>query len=165
MRKTIVSLLIVIGSLIPATTVEAHNIVHTPTNSTLPRMSERRKYQLSAKFIERLAWCETHGNWKDGGNFSGGLGIARTTWLAFGGRQFAPAPHHATKDEQIVVANRIALWGFTRRDGRFMYPVGLSGWGALPCAVPVKIVRRRIDRSLAFSAHETGDPYRDAQAG
>lgn len=165
MRKTLVSLLIVLGSLIPATTVEAHAGEHTPTTTTLPRMSERRKYQLSAKFIERLAWCETHGNWKDGGNFSGGLGIARTTWLAFGGRQFAPAPHRATKDEQIVVANRIALWGFTRRDGRFVYPVGLSGWGGLPCAVPVKIVRRRIDRSLAFSAHETGDPYRDATSG
>ena len=48
-------------------------------------MSERRKYELSMKFIDRLAHCETHSNWKDRGNWSGGLGIARSTWIAFGG--------------------------------------------------------------------------------
>lgn len=165
MRKILVAFAIVLGVLAPSTSTEAKTTHHTTTTTTLPRMSERRRFQLSAKFVERLAWCETHGDWKNGGNWSGGLGIARSTWLAYGGRQFAPAPHHATKDEQIVVANRIALWGFTRRDGRFVYPVGLSGWGALPCAVPVRLVRRRIAHSLAFSAHETGDPYRDAQAG
>lgn len=160
MKKIIVSLLLVAGSLVPASAAEAHH-----SNPSLPRMSERRKYQLSAKFVERLAWCETHGNWKNGGNWAGGLGIARSTWIAFGGRQFARTPDRASKEHQIIVANRIALWGFTRRDGRFVYPVGLSGWGALPCASPVRIVRRRIHRSLAFSAHETGDPYRETGSG
>lgn len=161
MKKTLVSLAIVFASLAPATTTEARNEHHTPT--TLPRMSERRKFQLSSKFVERLAWCETHGDWKNGGNWAGGLGIARSAWRAFGGSQFARTPDRATKEEQIIVANRISMWGFTRRDGRFVYPVGLSGWGALPCALPIRIVRRRIDASLAFSAHETGDPYRETQ--
>jgi hypothetical protein len=156
MNKIIVALAIVIGSLAPASSTEAQ-----PTHSTLPRMSERRKFQLSAKFVDRLAWCETHGNWKDGGNWAGGLGIARSTWIAFGGRQFARTPDRASKEQQVIVANRIALWGFTHRDGRFVYPVGLSGWGALPCALPVRLVSRRIAHSLAFSAHESGDPYRD----
>jgi len=160
MKNRIVALMLVVGVLAPAT-AEA---VEQPAVS-LPRMSERRKYQLGAKFIERLAWCETHGNWTDRGNWAGGLGIARSTWIAFGGRQFASTPDRASKEHQIVVANRIALWGFTRRDGRFVFPVGLSGWGALPCAVPVRIVPRRIPSSLAFSAHETGDPYAGTGTG
>lgn len=160
MRKMIVALLLSAASLIPATPVEAHHIARE-----LPRMSERRKYQLSAKFVDRLAWCETHGDWQNRGNWAGGLGIARSTWINFGGRQFGATPDRASKEHQIIVANRIALWGFTRRDGRFVYPVGLSGWGGLDCARPVRIVRRRIHRSVAFSAHETGDPYRDAKSG
>ena len=151
MRKLFVTSLLFIGLTFPAVEVQAKD---------LPRMSERRKYQLSMKFIERLAHCETHSNWKNGGNWSGGLGIARSTWIAWGGRQFASAPHRATKEEQIVVANRIALWGFTRRDGRFVFPVGLSGWGGLDCARPVRLIRRRIDSSVAFSLRETGDPYK-----
>jgi hypothetical protein len=161
MKKTLVSLSIVIAVLAPATTTEARLEHHTPT--TLPRMSERRKFQLSKKFVERLAWCETHGNWKNGGNWAGGLGIARSTWGNFGGREFARTPDRATKEEQIIVANRVALWGYTKKSGSFKYPVGLSGWGGLRCALPIRLVRRRIDDSLAFSRHETGDPYRETQ--
>jgi hypothetical protein len=153
LRKLFVTSLLFIGLIFPPTTAKAYS-------QELPRMSERRKYELSMKFVQRLAHCETHSNWKDRGNWSGGLGIARSTWIAFGGRQFAGKPHQATKKEQIIVANRIALWGFTHRDGRFVFPVGLGGWGGLDCARPVRLIRRRIDRSLAFSLHETGSPYK-----
>jgi len=153
MQKLFITSLLFIGLIFPPTTAQAQ------TPNDLPRMSERRKYELSMKFIDRLAHCETHSDWKDGGNWSGGLGIARSTWIAFGGRQFARAPHQATKHEQIVVANRIALWGFTHRNGRFVFPVGLNGWGALDCARPVRLIHRRIARSVAFSLHETSNPY------
>ena len=151
MRRLLVVSLIVVGSTCHAQKVDADDVI--------PRMSERRKYQLGSKFIERLAWCETHGDWKNGGNWSGGLGIARSTWRAYGGRRFGSTPDRATKRHQIVIANRIALWGYTRKDGRFVFPVGLSGWGGLDCARPVSLIRRRIDGSLAFSRWETGDPY------
>jgi hypothetical protein len=153
LQKLFVTSLLFIGLIFPPTTAKAHT-------QELPRMSERRKYELSIKFIDRLAHCETHSDWKNGGNWSGGLGIARSTWIAFGGRQFARAPHHATKQEQIVVANRVALWGYTHRNGRFVFPVGLGGWGALDCARPVRLVKRRIARSVAFSLHESGSPYK-----
>jgi hypothetical protein len=153
LRKLFITSLLFIGLMFPPSTAYAHT-------QELPRMSERRKYELSIKFIDRLAHCETHSDWKNGGNWSGGLGIARSTWIAFGGRQFARAPHYATKQEQIVVANRIALWGFTHRNGRFVFPVGLGGWGALDCARPVRLVKRRIARSVAFSLHESGSPYK-----
>lgn len=65
---------------------------------------------------DRLARCETGGDWRDGGEYGGGLGIYIGTWKMYGGREFAPRPQDATKGEQIEVAERIA------QDG-------MGGWG------------------------------------
>jgi len=115
------------------------------------------------EFWDELARCETANNWQNPGRFSGGLGIMNTgtfakgvlggqmgTWERWGGEEFAPTPQEATKEQQILVANRIALWGwevtvdrgeeFSLRHGvpRIYHykkkPVGFGGWGALPCA-------------------------------
>jgi hypothetical protein len=65
-----------------------------------------------------IANCETGGNWSmQGSRFSGGLGFANTTWSSFGGGQFAPNAGQATREQQIVVAERV----YAR--------YGLSGWG------------------------------------
>jgi hypothetical protein len=57
---------------------------------------------------ERVAMCEEGGNWAaNGSRFSGGLGITRANWAAFGGLQYAPEGSEATPDEQIMVAERI----------------------------------------------------------
>ncbi len=57
---------------------------------------------------ERVAMCEEGGNWAaDGPRFSGGLGITRANWYAFGGGAFAPSGAQATEDQQIMVAERI----------------------------------------------------------
>lgn len=66
----------------------------------------------SVKFWEAVAWCETNHDWSNGGYYAGGLGIAKSTWAGYGGRQFAPTAKTATKEEQIIVANRIAFFGF-----------------------------------------------------
>ena len=42
-----------------------------------------------------------------GGLNDGGLGIARVTWIGFGGREFAPNAGLATREEQIIVGQRI----------------------------------------------------------
>jgi hypothetical protein len=65
---------------------------------------------------DRLAHCETGGDWRDGGEYGGGLGIYVGTWKMYGGQEFAPRPQDATKNQQIEVAERIA------RDG-------MGGWG------------------------------------
>ena len=109
-----------------------------------------KKPKATNKFWDKLAWCETNGDWKNGGNWAGGLGIAQSTWYGFGGREFAKSPHLATKEEQIIVAHRISTQGYktikrrSAEDARKMgvpqtykwekYPVGFNGWGALPCA-------------------------------
>ena len=57
---------------------------------------------------ERVAMCEESGDWAaDGGQFSGGLGISRANWIAYGGGEFAPEGAMATEDQQIMVAERI----------------------------------------------------------
>jgi membrane protein involved in colicin uptake len=67
---------------------------------------------------DAIARCETGGNWRmQGSRFSGGLGFANTTWTGFGGREFAPNAGMASREQQIVVAERV----YDR--------YGLSGWG------------------------------------
>jgi soluble lytic murein transglycosylase-like protein len=96
----------------------------------------------SIKYWKKVAQCETAGDWKDGGNWGGGLGIARSTWQGYGGHQFASHPAKATILQQIVVANRIAVLGyqtneFLTLDDRlnntpfFRPAVGFNGWGCI----------------------------------
>jgi hypothetical protein len=87
------------------------------------------------EYWEAVAICESSldgktARWDDGGRWSGGLGIWIGTWVRWGGREFAPSPSLATKTEQIVVANRIAVLGYHF----FSYskqPVGFYGWGCI----------------------------------
>ena len=111
------------------------------------------------EFWDKMAWCETHQDWQNGGQWAGGLGIYTKsefprsnmgTWERWGGEEFAPSPDKATREEQIIIANRIAILGWSKemtrtvedaermgvprewtwhRDG-----VGFRGWGALHCA-------------------------------
>jgi hypothetical protein len=66
---------------------------------------------------DELAHCESGGNWNVVDRFGGGLGIYIGTWHMFNGDEFASNPGYATKDQQIIVAERVYA--------RF----GLSGWG------------------------------------
>jgi len=108
-------------------------------------LTKTPKPKVPLEFWDELARCETGGNWKNGGNWAGGLGIAQSTWQGYGGREFARSPHRATKEEQIIVATRIAITGYQTKDvylqlsdipdKPFFRPaVGFSGWGALKCA-------------------------------
>lgn len=64
-----------------------------------------------------IARCETGGNWQHQTRYDGGLGILHAAWIEFGGREFAEYGSQATREQQIVVAERI--------HARY----GLSGWG------------------------------------
>ena len=69
---------------------------------------------------DQLAQCESGGNWSYGlvsGTFSGGIMFATSTWLAQGGGEFAPYPYMATREQQIVIAERTLASG---------------GWGQWP---------------------------------
>lgn len=68
---------------------------------------------------DELAHCETRGNWATDSvpGFSGGLGFAHGTWTAHGGGEFAEIAADATREQQIVIAQRV---------------LESSGWGAWP---------------------------------
>lgn len=94
-------------------------------------------------FWDDLSHCEVGGNWQDKGAWGGGLGIAVTTWVNYGGREFASHPSGATKREQITVARRVAIYGFQTRHTYltladrlanrpfFRPPAGWFGWGCI----------------------------------
>jgi hypothetical protein len=68
---------------------------------------------------DRLAQCESGGNWaiNTGNGFFGGLQFAQATWEGFGGGAFAPRADLASREQQIIMADRV-LRG--------------QGWGAWP---------------------------------
>jgi len=62
-----------------------------------------------------LARCESGGNWaiNTGNGYYGGLQFSYDTWHGYGGGEFADYPHEATREQQIIVAERLhAVRGF-----------------------------------------------------
>jgi hypothetical protein len=72
---------------------------------------------------DQLAQCETGGDWatNTGNGFGGGLQFMHqssySTWLSFGGGEYAAHPWEASREQQIVVAEKV---------------LASSGWGAWP---------------------------------
>lgn len=68
---------------------------------------------------DRLAQCESSGNWSinTGNGYYGGLQFAQTSWEAVGGLEFAPRADLATRQQQIIAAERL---------------LAIQGWGAWP---------------------------------
>ncbi|MFF1778107.1 transglycosylase family protein [Streptomyces virginiae] len=58
---------------------------------------------------DKVAQCESTGNWQinTGNGYYGGLQIYKPTWDAYGGKQYASYPHQATKQQQILIAEKI----------------------------------------------------------
>ena len=69
---------------------------------------------------DRLAECESGGRWDYppvSGGFSGGIMFHIGTWRAMGGLDYAPDAYQATREQQIIVAERV---------------LATSGWRAWP---------------------------------
>ncbi|MGO3363617.1 MAG: resuscitation-promoting factor Rpf1 domain-containing protein [Corynebacterium sp.] len=68
---------------------------------------------------DRLAECESGGDWSinTGNGYQGGLQFSGQTWNGHGGQEFASTADQASREEQIVVAERI---------------LESQGWGAWP---------------------------------
>ncbi|MFI5504398.1 transglycosylase family protein [Corynebacterium kutscheri] len=73
----------------------------------------------SGSVWDELAQCEATGNWaiNTGNGFYGGLQFTAQTWLGFGGGEYAPYAHMATREEQIAIAQKVQA---------------AQGWGAWP---------------------------------
>jgi resuscitation-promoting factor RpfA len=102
---------------------------------------------------DRVAQCESGGRWdiNTGNGFQGGLQFTPTTWRGFGGAEFAPSAHQASKAQQITVAERV---------------LAKQGWGAWPVcsrkagAVGESATQRSAPaQQVRLSAPATGGSY------
>jgi resuscitation-promoting factor RpfB len=73
------------------------------------RAAAKRSQVADGSVWDRLARCESGGNWaaNTGNGYYGGLQFDKTTWSANGGNQYAPYPNQATREEQIAIAQRV----------------------------------------------------------
>lgn len=121
------------------------------TNTSIPSVSaqgwETVTFRMGAtvKYWDQLAACETGKsiadiNWSSGGSSAGGLNIITNgkygdadqgIWEQYGGEQFAPSPDKATKFEQIIVANRIAVLGWKNPEDKKIGPRGYQNWSCV----------------------------------
>jgi len=79
-----------------------------------PRQTASSGVRSSGVNWDNVARCESGGQWHHPpvtnryGTFSGGLMIMNSAWRQFGGTQFAPLAYQASREQQIIVAERIA---------------------------------------------------------
>ncbi len=86
---------------------------------SLPLLAASPAQAASDETWNRLASCESGGNWaiNTGNGYYGGLQFAQGTWEGYGGLAYASRADLATREQQIVIAER-TLAG--------------QGWGAWP---------------------------------
>lgn len=92
---------------------------------------------------DRLAQCEAGGNWQinTGNGYHGGLQFSPSTWRAYGGGEYAPYAHLATREQQIAIAEKV-LAG--------------QGWGAWPsCSARLGLNSAPTLRNLEAKVEET----------
>jgi len=89
---------------------------------------------------DALAQCESGGNWSinTGNGFHGRRQFSPSTWSGYGGGEFAPYAYQASREEQIVVGERV-LAG--------------QGWGAWPsCSSQLGLSSAPTERSAPAAA-------------
>ena len=105
--------------------LDAFLVSITTTTTTSPRSAAAPQAgpaasQSGGDRWDQLAQCEAGGNWAYppvSGGFSGGLMFHIGTWRSMGGEEFAPDAYLASREQQIIVAERT---------------LAVSGWGAWP---------------------------------
>lgn len=79
-------------------------------SATIPATArlQRSSYSDSESVWDRIAACESGGNWatNTGNGYYGGLQENLTFWRSYGGDEFAERPDLASREQQIVVAER-----------------------------------------------------------
>lgn len=107
-------------------------LLHPPgASSALPGIPSAAPGSASSGFNwDAVAQAESSGNWSDrdsghNGHY-GGLQFAPDTWAAYGGLQFAQNPADASPEQQKIIADRVAFYGWQGKP-----PQGLGAWQAI----------------------------------
>ncbi|MFC0627799.1 ubiquitin-like domain-containing protein [Kribbella deserti] len=79
------------------------------TVGTKPKPDEPDPEIGSTGAWDRIAECESGGNWKanTGNGYYGGLQFSHSTWLNYGGGKYANNAHQASKAQQIAIAEKV----------------------------------------------------------
>ncbi|WP_310470326.1 MULTISPECIES: transglycosylase family protein [unclassified Corynebacterium] len=121
-HKRVSSIITLIDGVQTAQEIQSEEIIHTAIPATIARGTKpviSVPAVSSGSVWDKLAQCEAGGNWSinTGNGFSGGLQFAHSTWLGFGGAQYAPMAYLATREQQIEIAQKVQA---------------VQGWGAWP---------------------------------
>ncbi len=82
-------------------------VIHHPSILTyVAALARVTVNQLRAEW-QHVAICEVAGNWSMEGPLYSGIGFANSTWLEYGGTQFAPLAGEAPRDAQILIGMRV----------------------------------------------------------
>ncbi|WP_330261033.1 transglycosylase family protein [Streptomyces sp. NBC_00539] len=73
----------------------------------LALVSPTQAHAASVTTWEKLAQCESSGNWAYQGRYHGGLQFDPNTWVEYGGTEYAPYAYQATKEQQIRIGEKV----------------------------------------------------------
>ncbi|OKI22154.1 hypothetical protein A6A07_34315 [Streptomyces sp. CB03911] len=75
----------------------------------MPLLAATGAHAAPVSVWDKVAQCESGGNWSinTGNGYYGGLQFSQSTWKAYGGGQYAPQAHKASKGQQIAVAEKV----------------------------------------------------------
>jgi len=93
----------------PSTSARNIGLATVPFVAAIPMLTASPASADNAGPWDRLASCESGGNWgiNTGNGYHGGLQFAPGTWSGNGGGRFASRADLATKSEQIIIASRV----------------------------------------------------------
>jgi uncharacterized protein YabE (DUF348 family) len=98
-----------LGDAVTKQPVNEIRVVGTRSRPAAPPPGGGGSYSGGSTVWDRLAQCESGGNWSinTGNGYYGGLQFSLGTWLAYGGGAYAHLPSDASREQQIAVAERL----------------------------------------------------------
>jgi len=107
--KAPVSRILLVGTKARPVAAPAAPAAPAPSASTGGSTSGAGLNLARASMWDQIAQCESSGNWhiNTGNGYYGGLQFLTSTWLGYGGGDFAPRADLASREQQITVANRL----------------------------------------------------------
>lgn len=126
---------------ITTTTMAPTTTVAPTTTTTKPQVSAasagpavQAEPVSSDSIWDKIAQCESHGNWSLNAHYDGGLQFAESTWTSYvaAGKPYAmqgypPYAYQATREMQIAVAIRVRD-GVKGSSAPYLNPQGYGAW-------------------------------------
>ncbi|WP_035798420.1 LysM peptidoglycan-binding domain-containing protein [Kitasatospora mediocidica] len=126
----------------------------------LPLLTATGAHAASASTWDKVADCESTGNWSinTGNGFYGGLQFTSSTWKAYGGTQYAAQANQATRAQQISVAEQVLA-----SQGPGAWPVCSVKAGLTSGGAPASVDTGSSDADAAAKPSAPGKPSKQGK--